>query len=312
MRAVEETRQVSFGDVHQSTTLARFHWEGGYAEALGGGQVAGSCVLLAGEPGAGKSTLAAQIAITAASYGMVVQYHCGEQTPEAVVQTMRRLMPSHLSDADLATLVLTTGPRVQLIDNDVHLLIVDSIQSVESTVPGGGQMAQIERATHELVVLGHQHGHSTIIIGQITKSMGLAGPKKLEHAVDAVLKLTNDHTGGEASRRLKATKNRSGPADVEVGYRMTETGLLWSEIDPQLSTPAPTKSRRSTIVTIWYAMIMFVLLRWLFVIEFGIASLMLVAMIWSVWRWRRLTGRIGTHEAAGDAMRAARLFRRVR
>lgn len=188
---------------------------------LGGGLVPGSLILLAGEPGVGKSTLVLSIA---ERIGGPVLYICGEESPEQIALRMRRLSCAgeQLSfsidtDAD----AVAAAARAQR----PALLIVDSVQSLRAAASGSepGGIGEMRAAIAILAGVAKKDGITTIITGQVTKDGGVAGPKALEHLVDVVLSLEGDES--RPVRILRATKNRFG-SNREVGLlEMTEKGL---------------------------------------------------------------------------------------
>ena len=199
---------------------------------LGGGLVPGSVVLLGGEPGIGKSTLLLQAAagLTRASGGGAhVLYATGEESPGQV-----RLRASRLG---LLAGTAADGVRV-LAEHDVEriveiarterpgLVIVDSIQTATVAELDGaaGSVGQVRESTLRLMDLAKGDGIAVILVGHVTKDGTIAGPKTLEHLVDAVVGLEGERYA--ALRLLRATKNRFGSTD-EVGvFEMVETGLV--------------------------------------------------------------------------------------
>jgi DNA repair protein RadA/Sms len=182
---------------------------------LGGGLVPGAVVLLAGEPGVGKSTLLLDVAARTARSGRRVLYVSGEESAAQVRLRADRCRGVHhdlylAAETDLAAVL---GHIEQLRPD---LLVVDSIQTVDapglSGVPGG--IAQVKEVTAALVRQAKTRGMATVLVGHVTKDGGIAGPRVLEHLVDVVL-----HFEGERATRLRmvrALKNRFGPVD-EVG-----------------------------------------------------------------------------------------------
>jgi len=190
---------------------------------LGGGLVAGSVVLLAGEPGIGKSTLLLGVLARLAADGRVL-YVCAEESLEQVRLRAERLGALHpelylASETDLGavrTLIDRTEPRV---------IVVDSVQTVADPDLAGaaGGVGQVREVAGQLVRLAKERGIATFLVGQITKDGAVAGPKTLEHLVDVVLSFEGDQH--HALRLVRCTKNRFGPA-FEVGcFEMTEAGL---------------------------------------------------------------------------------------
>jgi len=190
---------------------------------LGGGLVPGSAVLLGGEPGIGKSTLALQVA-AAAARGTSVLYVSGEESPEQI-----RLRAARLAALPEALLVLAET-RVEAIADAwrAHapgLVLVDSIQTVQSerVESAPGSVAQVRESAADLIALAKQTGAVLVLVGHVTKEGMLAGPRVLEHLVDVVLAFEGDR--GHAFRVLRANKNRFG-STLEVGvFSMGENGL---------------------------------------------------------------------------------------
>src|SRR6202035_3371081 len=190
---------------------------------LGGGLVPGGVVLLAGEPGVGKSTLLLEAGALAARSGPVL-YVTGEESAAQVRQRADRI--GAISDSlflaaetDFAALLA----HVEAVDP--RLLIVDSVQTISAAgvegVPGG--VTQVREVTAALTALAKQRTLSTVLVGHVTKDGSVAGPRTLEHLVDVVLSFDGDSRG--QLRMVRALKNRFGPTD-EIGcFELGEHGL---------------------------------------------------------------------------------------
>lgn len=192
---------------------------------LGGGVVPGSVVLLAGEPGVGKSTLLLQLAQYFAARGQVVLYVSGEESPEQI-----KLRSQRLGIGGQGVLLLPETRLEQIFQkfDEVHpaLVIVDSIQTLYSdTEPSGpGSVGQVREAGLQLLRWAKVSGTPVFVSGHMTKDGSLAGPRVLEHMVDVVMYLESQELG--AYRILRAGKNRFG-ATTEVGvFEMTGQGLV--------------------------------------------------------------------------------------
>ena len=191
---------------------------------LGGGLVPGSLVLVGGDPGIGKSTLMLQAAARLAEQGQVVAYVCGEESPRQVRMRASRL---DVGDAPI-TLIPESSLDAALAAAEAAgatVVIVDSIQSVyiEGLESRSGGPAQLAEAGARLVAFAKGNEISTIVTGHVTKGGEIAGPRLLEHLVDAVLYF--EGAEGGALRVLRAVKNRFGATD-EVGvFEMTGAGL---------------------------------------------------------------------------------------
>lgn len=196
---------------------------------LGGGIVAGSLILLAGEPGVGKSTLAlgAAAAIVAAG-GRTVLYVSGEESPGQLRLRAGRL--GVLAGAGAEHVRVLAASDVESIAEharglDPALLVVDSIQALTADDLEGpaGSVGQVRETAQRLLLLAKAHDLPILLVGHVTKDGSVAGPKTLEHLVDVVLSLEGEPAGGV--RLLRATKNRFGATD-EVGlFEMAADGL---------------------------------------------------------------------------------------
>jgi DNA repair protein RadA/Sms len=191
---------------------------------LGGGIVAGSVVLIGGEPGIGKSTLLLQVAASAARAGGRTLYVSAEESGPQVRLRAERLGP----EAMLVELLAETTLEEILAaaaDATPDLLVIDSIQTIYSSELEGaaGNVGQVRECAARLMRYAKESGCAVFIVGHVTKGGGVAGPKTLEHIVDTVLYFEGD--GSLDFRVLRATKNRFGSVD-EIGvFRMTSAGL---------------------------------------------------------------------------------------
>ncbi|MEZ4382460.1 MAG: DNA repair protein RadA [Nannocystaceae bacterium] len=198
---------------------------------LGGGLVPGSVVLLGGPPGIGKSTLLLQASASLARRSGPVLYASGEESVAQVASRAGRLGASHprlllLADtrieAILAAANEAAGDRRA---GGLAAVVVDSVQTVYSERQDGlpGNVSQIRTVTAQLIGFAKRHGVPVVIVGHVTKEGQLAGPRLLEHLVDAVLSFEGDDD--HATRMLRATKNRFG-STMELGvFEMRGDGL---------------------------------------------------------------------------------------
>ncbi|CAI9121229.1 DNA repair protein RadA [Brytella acorum] len=202
-----------------STTIAEFD------RVLGGGLVPASVVLVGGDPGIGKSTLMLQATCALARAGQNVLYVSGEEAIDQVRLRARRLELA-APTLDLAASINVGDIAASLEQERGHtVVVIDSIQTMwlESVESAPGSVSQVRACAFELIRLAKTIGFSLILIGHVTKEGTLAGPRVLEHMVDAVMSFEGDR--GHQFRILRAAKNRFGATD-EIGvFAMTDTGL---------------------------------------------------------------------------------------
>lgn len=189
---------------------------------LGGGIVPGSLVLVAGEPGIGKSTLFLQNALQLSS--LTTLYVSGEESEQQIKMRADRLQINH------PEFYLLTETSTQVIFQEIkklkpELLIIDSIQTLQSPFldSSPGSISQIRETAAEFQRYAKETQTPVIIIGHITKDGTIAGPKLLEHMVDTVLQFEGDQH--YAYRILRTTKNRFGSTSELGIYEMTSTGM---------------------------------------------------------------------------------------
>lgn len=190
---------------------------------LGGGFVPGGVVLIAGQPGIGKSTLLLQLANAVAANESVL-YVSGEESEHQVGIRASRLGAAH-ANLHLATSNSADDIAVTIGEKQHRLVVVDSIQTVQasgvSSAPGS--VSQITNSTTRLLHAAKQSDTTLLIVGHVTKEGSIAGPKLLEHIVDVVVTLEGDAYGG--FKMLRATKNRFGPTSEVAILEMDEAGL---------------------------------------------------------------------------------------
>jgi DNA repair protein RadA/Sms len=213
---------------------------------LGGGLVPGSVVLLAGEPGVGKSTLVMHLSAQAAAGGGRVLYVSGEESAQQVGLRARRL---GLADPRLLMLAETDldGIVAALEAQAPTLAIVDSIQTVMDPAVDAtpGSVSQVREAASRLMRLAKATGVPIILVGHVTKEGAIAGPRVLEHMVDTVLYLEGER--GQEFRILRANKNRFGSTE-EIGI-FTMTGRGMEEVsDPSAVLIGDLRSVPGTVV----------------------------------------------------------------
>lgn len=192
---------------------------------LGGGIVPGSLTLVGGDPGIGKSTLLLQLSHALAKQGLTVLYVCGE---ESVEQTSLRAKRLNIETDNLLLLCETNFSHIknQIDQINPSVVIVDSIQIVYkseiSSAPGS--VTQVRETTTEFMHLAKGRGISIFLIGHVTKSGEIAGPRVLEHLVDTVLYFEGDKQ--HHYRMIRVVKNRFGPTDEIAVFQMKHGGLM--------------------------------------------------------------------------------------
>jgi len=225
--ATASSPPVRLGEIESG---AEDRWRTGIAEldrVLGGGIVPGSLVLIGGDPGIGKSTLALEMAAALGAAGRWVLYVSGEESPRQTRMRAERI--ALLGRAE--NLWIHSEIDLEAIEAEVDrlspsLLVVDSIQtlSVASVDAAPGSVSQVKECGLRLLRLAKERGLPILLIGHVTKDGSVAGPRTLEHMVDAVLYLEGDPHHGY--RILSAAKNRFGSTH-EIGvFEMRGDGLV--------------------------------------------------------------------------------------
>ena len=192
---------------------------------IGGGIIPGSLSLVGGDPGIGKSTLLLQLSQGLAQQGLVVLYICGE---ESVEQTSLRAARLGIDSENLLLLSETNFSILKSHIDEIkpNVIIVDSIQIVYkpeiSSSPGS--VSQVRETTTEFMHIAKGQGIATFLIGHVTKSGEIAGPRVLEHLVDTVLYFEWDKNYNY--RMIRVIKNRFGPTDEIAVFQMKTQGLL--------------------------------------------------------------------------------------
>lgn len=191
---------------------------------LGGGILPGGVMLVAGQPGIGKSTLLLQVAANV-SKSQPVLYVSGEESAHQVKLRAERL-GADTHDA-LEFVASTSAEDIgATIRNGKHkLVIIDSIQtlSLNDITSAPGTVSQITNSSNVIIRAAKQSGAAVIIVGHVTKEGSIAGPKVLEHLVDVVLQFEGDRYGG--FKIVRAIKNRYGSTSETAIFEMAESGL---------------------------------------------------------------------------------------
>ena len=198
---------------------------GEFDRVTGGGLVRGSVLLLGGDPGIGKSTLLIEVAAAYTRHGQRAVYISGE---EAVAQV--RLRAERLGLAEAAVELAAETAVEDIVATLSHsrppqLLVIDSIQTMwtQTVELAPGTVTQVRGAASELIRFAKRTGTAVILVGHVTKDGQIAGPRVVEHMVDAVMSFEGE--GSQQFRILRAIKNRFGPTD-EIGvFEMTGAGL---------------------------------------------------------------------------------------
>jgi DNA repair protein RadA/Sms len=196
-----------------------------FDRVTGGGLVRGSVLLLGGDPGIGKSTLLIEVAAAYARGGHRAVYISGE---EVVAQVRLRAERLGLTDAAVELAAETAVEDIVATlshGKPPQLLVIDSIQTMwtQMVESAPGTVTQVRGSAGELIRFAKRTGTSVILVGHVTKDGQIAGPRVVEHMVDAVLSFEGE--GSQQFRILRAMKNRFGPTD-EIGvFEMTGSGL---------------------------------------------------------------------------------------
>jgi DNA repair protein RadA/Sms len=198
---------------------------GEFDRVIGGGLAPGGAMLLAGDPGIGKSTLLLQLAAKLASEGKSAVYFSGEEATQQIRMRAKRL---GVSDAPLALAAETNTSAITAAlesGSPPDLIVIDSIQTLWSDMleAAPGTVSQVRASVQALIAYAKRRSSSIILVGHVTKDGQIAGPKVVEHMVDTVLYFEGDNS--HLFRLLRSVKNRFGPAN-EVGvFEMSGAGL---------------------------------------------------------------------------------------
>lgn len=221
--AGESTQLQKLSEVKHTDTARISTSLGELDRVLGGGLVPGSVVLIGGDPGIGKSTILLQ-SMCHLSEQLNAVYVTGEESAQQISMRAHRLglngdKLSLLTETQVETIIATAQnvqPQVMVIDS-IQTIFTDLLQSA----PGG--VAQVRESTAQLVRFAKQKGIALFVVGHVTKDGALAGPRVLEHMVDAVLYFEGERDG--RYRILRAVKNRFGAVNELGVFAMTEEGL---------------------------------------------------------------------------------------
>jgi len=215
-------------------------------EVLGGGILTGSVVLLAGQPGIGKSTLLLQVSANVAGKHKVL-YVSGEESSNQVKLRALRLGADRADKLDFASSVNTGDIAATIRQGNYDLVIVDSVQTLmlDEISSAPGTVSQITNSSNAIIRAAKQSGSAVILVGHVTKEGSIAGPKVLEHLVDVVLQFEGDRYGG--FKVVRAAKNRFGSTNEAAIFEMWQEGLRLVE-NPSAALLAERQSADGSVV----------------------------------------------------------------
>ncbi|YAL83754.1 DNA repair protein RadA [Dermacoccaceae bacterium W4C1] len=223
--AVVERPATPIGQIDVTRAEARSTGVGEFDRVLGGGLVPGAVVLVAGEPGIGKSTLLLDVAARAARESRSVLYVSGEESAAQVRMRAERIEALArtlylASETDLATVLAHLGQV------EPDLVVIDSVQTIASADIEGapGNVAQVREVAASIIQYAKARNIAVLLVGHVTKDGSIAGPRVLEHLVDVVVQFEGERHS--RLRLVRAVKNRYGPTD-EVGcFDLSEVGIV--------------------------------------------------------------------------------------
>ncbi len=193
-------------------------------EVLGGGILPGSVILMAGQPGIGKSTLLLQVSANVAR-SVPVLYASGEESASQVKLRALRLGAEKSEQISFASSTSADDIAATIRLGEYRLVIIDSIQTLalDEITSAPGTVSQITNSSNVIIRAAKQSGAAVVLVGHVTKEGSIAGPKVLEHLVDVVLQLEGDRYGG--FKIVRAAKNRFGSTNEAAIFEMRESGL---------------------------------------------------------------------------------------
>lgn len=193
-------------------------------DVLGGGIVPGGVVLMAGQPGIGKSTLLLQVTANIAHKSPVL-YVSGEESASQVKLRAERLGAETSEQLSFAASTSADDIAATILSGQYQLVIIDSIQTLalDEITSAPGTVSQITNSSSVIIRAAKQSGAAVVLVGHVTKEGSIAGPKVLEHLVDVVLQFEGDRYGG--FKVVRAIKNRFGSTTEAAIFEMYEEGL---------------------------------------------------------------------------------------
>ena len=224
-QTVEPSRPIRLKEVNLKKTPRILTQINEFDRLIGGGIVPGSLILVGGDPGIGKSTLMLQLSHALAKQGLIVLYVCGEESVEQLFMRAQRL---NIEAENLLLLSETNFTQIKSHIDQIQpdVLIVDSIQIVYKSeiASAPGSVSQVRETASEFMHLAKGHNIATFLIGHVTKTGEIAGPRVLEHLVDTVLYFEGDKQHNY--RMIRVVKNRFGPTDEIAVFQMQSQGLV--------------------------------------------------------------------------------------
>jgi len=193
-------------------------------EVLGGGVLPGAVMLLAGQPGIGKSTLLLQVTAHVAKKHRVL-YVSGEESASQVRLRAQRLGAEKSEQLDFAASTTANDIALSIRQGEYAMVVVDSIQTLtlDEITSAPGTVSQITNSSNVLIRAAKESNTAVMLVGHVTKEGSIAGPKVLEHLVDVVLQFEGDRYGG--FKIVRAIKNRFGSTNEAAIFEMHEEGL---------------------------------------------------------------------------------------
>lgn len=193
-------------------------------DVLGGGILPGGVILLAGQPGIGKSTLLLQVSAYVAR-SQPVLYASGEESASQVKLRAERLGAEKSEQISFASSTSADDIAATIRSGEYKLVIIDSIQTLalDEITSAPGTVSQITNSSNVIIRAAKQSGAAVVLVGHVTKEGSIAGPKVLEHLVDVVLQFEGDRYGG--FKIVRAAKNRFGSTNEAAIFEMNEAGL---------------------------------------------------------------------------------------
>lgn len=217
-----------------------------FDDVLGGGILPGAVILLAGQPGIGKSTLLLQVTASIADRQPVL-YVSGEESAGQVKLRAERLGAGGNSKLDFASSTSANDISATIRSGQYKLVVVDSIQTLtlDDITSAPGTVSQITNSSNVLIRAAKEAGAAVVLVGHVTKEGGIAGPKVLEHLVDVVLQFEGDRYGG--FKVVRAVKNRYGSTSEAAIFEMYQEGLRVVE-NPSAALLAERQSADGSVV----------------------------------------------------------------